>query len=115
MSNIFTTEFNIPQHIIDLAEQAEKECKPYFDEVDKIKEQNQLKVLSAFMLEEVAPAHFAASFGYGYDDIGREKLASLFARIFKAEAAIVRPQIASGTHALALGLQGNFCIKEMAK
>lgn len=106
MSSIFTTDFGIPSAIVDLAEKAEKECKPLFDEVDKIKEQNQLKVLSAFMREEVAPAHFAASYGYGYDDIGRDKLASLFARIFKAEAAIVRPQIASGTHALALGLQG---------
>ena len=106
MSNIFTTEFGIPQHIVEMASKVEATCKPLFDEVDKIKEQNQLKVLSAFMHEEVAPAHFAASYGYGYDDIGRDKLASLFARIFKAEAAIVRPQIASGTHALALGLQG---------
>lgn len=58
------------------------------------------------MEERVSPSHFAPSYGYGYDDAGREKLEQLFARIFKAEAALVRPHIASGTHALAIALQG---------
>ncbi len=99
-------EFNISDELIKRAELAEQEIKPVFEQIDKIQEYNQLKVLKAFTDEHIAPAHFAPSYGYGYDDIGRDKLELLFARIFKAECACVRPQIASGTHALALALQG---------
>lgn len=105
MNEIFK-RLNITEDIIALADKTEQACKKYFDNIDKIKEQNQLKVLGAFMNQNVAPAHFAPSYGYGYDDMGREKLAQLFCEIFKAQAGIVRPQIASGTHALALALQG---------
>ena len=104
--NILTTNYGIPQHLVDRAEEIEALCAEQFRKIEKIQETNQLWVLDCFREERIAPAHFAATYGYGYDDVGRDKLATLFARIFKAEAAIVRPQIASGTHALALALQG---------
>ena len=71
-----------------------------------MEEKRTAEVLSAFQHHEVAVRHFAPSAGYGYDDIGRDTLAAVFAEVFGTEAAIVRPQIASGTAALALALTG---------
>ncbi|MCL2570953.1 MAG: methionine gamma-lyase family protein [Defluviitaleaceae bacterium] len=68
---------------------------------------NQLKVLHAMQANRLSDAHFADSTGYGYNDIGREALEDIFSAIFKAEAALVRPQLISGTHALAAALFGN--------
>jgi len=104
--SILTSAYGISERLEAIGKQAESECREQFDEIEKIQEHNQLWVLDCFRREAIAPAHFAPTFGYGYDDIGRDKLASLFAAVFKAESAIVRPQIASGTHALALALQG---------
>lgn len=67
---------------------------------------NQSKVLEAFHRERIGNHHFNASTGYGYNDIGREALEKLFARIFKGEAALVRQQFASGTHAITCCLRG---------
>ena len=67
---------------------------------------NQAKVLKAFADCGIQAAHFVCSSGYGYDDIGRDTLEKLFAKTFGCEDAIVRPQIVSGTHALAIALQG---------
>lgn len=104
--NILTTNYGIPQHLVKRAEEIEILLQDQFKKIEKIQENNQLWVLDCFREERIQPSHFAPTFGYGYDDVGRDKLASLFARIFKAESALVRPQIASGTHALALALQG---------
>lgn len=98
--------FGVGPELLKTAAQTEKECAEEFESIAKTQEENQLWMLECFREERIAPAHFAPTFGYGYDDVGRDKLASLFARVFKAEKAIVRPQIASGTHALALALQG---------
>ncbi|MCL2403937.1 MAG: methionine gamma-lyase family protein [Defluviitaleaceae bacterium] len=68
---------------------------------------NQLKVLHAMQACRLSDAHFADSTGYGYHDIGRQALEDIFSAIFKAEAALVRPQLISGTHALAAALFGN--------
>ena len=68
---------------------------------------NQLKVLHAMQANRLSDAHFADSTGYGYNDIGRQALEDIFSTIFKAEAALVRPQLISGTHALAAALFGN--------
>ena len=84
-----------------LAEVAEN-----FRRVEEISELNTLKVLSAMRALKVSDAHFKTSTGYAYGDIGREKLEELFAAIFKAEAALVRTQFVSGTHALATVLFG---------
>ena len=104
--SILQQNYGVSPKLEELGEKIEAECAASFARIEKIQQENQLWVLDCFRKEEIAPAHFAASYGYGYDDLGRDKLEKLFARIFKAEAAIVRPAIASGTHALALGLQG---------
>ncbi|MCK9911002.1 methionine gamma-lyase family protein, partial [Microbacteriaceae bacterium K1510] len=67
---------------------------------------NQLKVLRSFQKHEVNEFHFAPSTGYGYDDIGRSTLESIYADVFGGEAALVRPHIISGTHAIAISLFG---------
>lgn len=89
-----------------LIAKAERDCAPVFARL----EENELyctnQVLSAFHEENVATRHFAPTTGYGYDDIGRDTLERIFARIFGAESAIVRPSIACGTAALSLCLFG---------
>lgn len=72
----------------------------------EISEHNQRKVLSAFKKNEVSDFHFQVSTGYGYDDMGRDTLEKVYADVFGAEAAIVRPQIISGTHAISTSLFG---------
>ena len=77
-----------------------------FARVDEISERNTSKVLDAMRRLKISDAHFKTSTGYAYGDIGREKLDELFAQIFFAEAALVRTQFVSGTHALATALFG---------
>lgn len=89
-----------------LIQQAEKRCQSMFEKIDEIALYNTEKVLNALQQYGVAARHFAPTTGYGYDDIGRDTLEKLFADLFEADAAIVRPQIASGTHALSLCLFG---------
>ncbi|MBN3555315.1 methionine gamma-lyase family protein [Fictibacillus nanhaiensis] len=74
--------------------------------IEEISEMNQLKVLRAFQNNQVGDHHFHPSTGYGYDDSGRDTLEKVYADVFRAEAAIVRPQIISGTHAITLSLFG---------
>ncbi len=83
-----------------------RELQPRLAQVDEIAEQNTLKVLDAMRECKVSEAHFNMTRGYAYDDIGREKLDELYARIFGAEQALVRTQFVSGTHALATVLFG---------
>lgn len=78
-----------------------------FSEIDDIAEYNQLKVVKAFQECHVSEAHLYGTTGYGYDDIGRDTLEQVYARIFGTEDALVRSQITSGTHALGLALAGN--------
>ena len=89
-----------------IIEAAEKRCQPIFARIDEIALENTAWVLDAMQRHEVAARHFAPTTGYGYDDIGRDTLEKLFADLFHADAAIVRPQIASGTHALSMCLFG---------
>ena len=84
----------------------EETLSPLFAERGHIAELNQRRVLKAFRDEEVADFHFAGSTGYGYDDQGREKLENIYAAVFGAEQAVVRPQIVSGTHAISTALFG---------
>ena len=74
---------------------------------DEIREYNQLKVLKAFQEERISDNHFTNSTGYGYGDIGRDTLDLVYARIFNAEKALVRPHFVNGTHALGTALFGN--------
>lgn len=78
-----------------------------FAEIDKIAEYNQLKVLHALQENKVSDIHFAASSGYGYNDQGRDTLEQVYADIFHTQAALVRPQITCGTHALTIALSAN--------
>ncbi|MCF8018746.1 MAG: methionine gamma-lyase family protein [Vallitaleaceae bacterium] len=75
-----------------------------FNQIDQIAEINQLKVLKAMQDNKVSDTHFAATTGYGYNDLGRDTLENVYASVFNAEAALVRPQIISGTHALHVAL-----------
>ena len=78
-----------------------------FAEVDRVAEHNQAKVLHAMQKNRVNATCFAATTGYGYDDLGRDRLEQVYADCFHTEAALVRPQITCGTHALALALGAN--------
>ncbi|MCL2422092.1 MAG: methionine gamma-lyase family protein [Defluviitaleaceae bacterium] len=85
----------------------EQEMAVYLEKVSQIAEHNQLKVLHAMQENRLSEAHFASTTGYGYNDLGRDALEAIYAAVFKAEAALVRPQLVSGTHALATALFGN--------
>ena len=94
------------QRLIDLKKIVLAEAAENFSRVEEISERNTLKVLEAMRRLKISDAHFKTSTGYAYGDIGREKLDELFAEIFSAEAALVRTQFVSGTHALATALFG---------
>ena len=81
--------------------------KERFDAIDAMAEYNQCKVLSAMQANRLNATHFAATTGYGYNDDGRDNLERIYADIFHTEAALVRPQITCGTHALAVALSAN--------
>lgn len=85
---------------------AERRLESSFTRASQIAYENQKRVLNAFQEAHISTRHFAATTGYGYGDIGRDALSALYARLLGCEDAIVRPQIASGTHALALCLYG---------
>ena len=95
---------DIDDAIITKAAQIEEELKEIFHQIDEISEANQYKVLSAFIKHKVCEADFNSGSGYGYNEVGREKLESVYAEIFHTEDALVRPQITCGTHALFLAL-----------
>jgi len=95
---------NCPAPVAAAAAEALARVKPLWEQVEELVLRNQARVLAAFQEAGVAEVHFAASTGYGYSDIGREKLEEVFARAFGTEAALVRIQFASGTHAIATGL-----------
>ncbi len=78
-----------------------------FEEIDRIAEINQCKVISAMQKNRVNATHFAATTGYGYNDSGRDNLERVYADTFHTEAALVRPQITCGTHALTVALSAN--------
>lgn len=78
-----------------------------FAKIDQVAEYNQAKVLAAMQKNRVSAACFAATTGYGYDDVGRDNLERVYADVFHTEAALVRPQITCGTHALTVALSAN--------
>ena len=89
-----------------LAKKVEDQIQPYHQQVDEMAFYNQQKVLAAFRKHQVSDFHLHPSTGYGYDDEGRDNLERVYAEVFGAEAAIVRAQIISGTHAITLSLFG---------
>lgn len=89
-----------------IAQEIELKISPRIKEIERVVDYNQAVVLNAFREHEVGEFHFAPSTGYGYDDMGRTTLERIYARVFGGEAALVRPQIVSGTHAIAICLFG---------
>lgn len=93
-------------HNLKLIEEAEKEVREIFEKVDKISFANSKKVLESFQQEQVMESDFNMTTGYGYNDIGRDKIEKIFARVLGSEKAIVRSQFISGSHALTVTLFG---------
>ena len=85
---------------------AAEELKDHFAEIDANEETRTKQILDAFRNEGVSYRHFSGTTGYGYDDVGRDTLERIYARVFHAEAGLMRPHIASGTAALSLTLSG---------
>ncbi len=104
---ILKSEFGINNSVVRLSKSVEKEIEIELKEIEKRKEFNQFKVMKAMQDNKLSDSHFAGTTGYGYDDRGREVIDSIYADVFKAEDALVRHQIVSGTHALALCMFGN--------
>ncbi|KLV18131.1 hypothetical protein ABW02_24410 [Niallia circulans] len=89
-----------------LVMEVEQQIKEVHQSIDKRIDSNQFRVLASFQNHKVSESHFIPSTGYGYDDIGRDTLESIYAEVFGGEAGLVRPQIISGTHAISTALFG---------
>ena len=100
-------ELGISDEVFAYGKKIEESLKERFEEIDKVAEYNQLKVIHAMQECRVNDTCFNYASGYGYNDPGRDKLEEVYAKTFHTEAALVRPQITCGTHALALALAAN--------
>ena len=106
-NNKLLNELGLSDQVIAYGESVLGKLEKRFKEIDEIAERNQAKVLLAMSKNKVSAACFSGSTGYGYDDIGRDTLEKVYADTFHTEAALVRPQITCGTHALAVALSAN--------
>ena len=93
--------------VYEYGEKALARLAERFAQIDRVAEYNQAKVIAAMQKNRVSAACFAATTGYGYDDLGRDNLEKVYADVFHTEAALVRPQITCGTHALTVALSAN--------
>ena len=100
-------EMGVSPGVYAYGQKALEALRDRFAAIDAIAEYNQAKVLSAMQRNRVSAACFAATTGYGYDDLGRDTLEKVYADVFHTEAALVRPQITCGTHALTVALSAN--------
>ena len=100
------SKFGIKNEILELSKEVENDCETQFKKIEKIKEINSLKVLSAFQKCGLSEIHLQSSTGYGIDEPGRNKIEEIYSEIFNTEDALVRSQLISGTHALAVTLFG---------
>lgn len=100
-------KLGIDREVYEFCKSIEGELSERFFAIDEMAEINQMKVLEAFRKEQVQEACLMGTSGYGYNDLGRDTLEKVYADIFHAEDALVRPQITCGTHALALALMSN--------
>ena len=106
LSDIYN-KLGISNKVLRLADEAESALTDKFKKIDSIAEYNQAKVTLAMHNNRVNATCFAATTGYGYNDFGRDTLENIYAEVFGSEAALVRPQITCGTHALAIALSAN--------
>ncbi len=100
-------DMGIDADVVRFVKEAEDSLQVELQRVDETAEYCQMKVLLAMQKNGLSDIHFAETTGYGYDDIGRDVMEKVYAAIFHTEAALVRPAILSGTHALAIALFGN--------
>ena len=100
-------DMGISPAVYQYGEEVIARLKERFEAIDQVAEYNQAKVLAAFRKNRVSATCFAASSGYGYNDEGRDKLEQVYADVFHTEAALVRPHITCGTHALTVALSAN--------
>lgn len=94
----------IDEEVYDFCDEIQKGLKERFERIDETAEYNQMKVIRAMENQKVSAGCFESTTGYGYDDLGRETLEAVYAEVFGAQAALVRPQITCGTHALTIAL-----------
>ena len=97
----------VSREVYEFGQSVLDSLKARFEGIDAVAEYNQAKVIRAMQENRVDATCFAATTGYGYDDLGRDKLERVYAAAFGTEAALVRPQITCGTHALAVALSAN--------
>ena len=102
-----TSHMGISPKVASFSAEIEKNLEEVYKNADMIADINQAKILNAMQECRLSDTHFNDSTGYGYHDEGRQVLEDIFAKIFKAEGALVRPQLISGTHALSAALFGN--------
>jgi len=108
MNLLQTYEANgVSRPVYEYGESVLDELRDRFDAIDRMAELNQGKVIRAMQDARVDAACFAATTGYGYDDVGRDRLEEVYASVFGTESALVRPQITCGTHALTVALSAN--------
>ena len=105
--NAMYGQLGVSRAVYEYGEKILQDLRERFDGIDQVAEYNQAKVLAAMQKNRVNATHFAATTGYGYDDEGRDNLERVYADVFHTEAALVRPQITCGTHALAVALSAN--------
>lgn len=103
---LLNQEFGISETVLNAVAEAERQVREIFTELDDIMAFNQYKILDAFQKNKISDMHFGWNTGYGYNDPGREALEKVYSSIFKTDAALVRPIIVNGTHALTLTLTG---------
>lgn len=105
--NILCKEYGISNEVINYVLSKEKVVKNnYFNQIENVKEFNQYKIIQAMQKARLNATHFNWTTGYGYDDVGREKVEEIYSYVFGTEDALVRPTIVSGTHAITLTLSG---------
>lgn len=99
-------KYGVSDAVCSLSDQVMTEIAPVIDRIVKIRETNQLRVFQAFWNAKISDTHFGMPTGYGYDDVGRERIEQMYAELFGSEAAYVRIQISAGTQAIAMSLFG---------
>lgn len=100
-------QLGIEKKVLEFGKEIEGLLSERFAAIDETAEYNQLKVIKAMQDNRVSDIHFAATTGYGYNDLGRDTLEDVYASVFHTESALVRPNLISGTHALHVALSGN--------
>lgn len=106
MMNMYE-KMGISKEVLEFSNKILADLKERFDRIDDVSEYNQMKVLHAMQKNQVSEMHLETSSGYGYTDLGRDTLEAVYADVFHTEDALVRTQIACGTHALNIALSGN--------